>query len=307
MPKMFIERSTQIGVEPSKVFNIVSDFNHWQAWSPWLIMDPTTAVNVRSDSKYYEWKGGRVGEGNMTITNEVENSSVDYDLMFLKPWKSKAKVSFHIEPKDGGSEVRWTMDSSLPFFLFWMKKMTEAFIGMDYERGLNMLKEYVEDGKIKTQLDFKGESQFEGTQYVGIERTCSKEQLGPQMAADLTKISEYLSDKKEMIAGAPFSIYAKWDMVKDQITYTTGIPVSKLMNDLPSGLKSGGIPSTPVYTIEHKGPYMHLGNAWSTLNNMARGKEFKWNKKIYPFEVYLNDPENTAPEELLTAVHFPVK
>ena len=33
-------------------------------------------------------------------------------------------------------ELTWTMDSSLPFFLFWMKKSMEGFIGMDYDPGL---------------------------------------------------------------------------------------------------------------------------------------------------------------------------
>ena len=89
-------------------------------------MEPETKVTVRSDAKYYEWEGDRVGSGNMKIIKEVENATVDYDLMFLKPWKSKAKVSFYLKPEGTSTSVTWTMDSSLPFFLFWMKKMTEA-------------------------------------------------------------------------------------------------------------------------------------------------------------------------------------
>lgn len=307
MPKMSIKRSVHIGAEPSKVFNTISDFNHWQAWSPWLIMEPNAKVTIRSDAKYYEWEGGRVGAGNMKVIKEEENSRVDYDLMFLKPWKSQAKVSFIINPDGDGAEVTWTMDSSLPFFLFWMKKMTEAFVGMDYERGLNMLKEYIESGEISSKLTFEGESQFGGCHYVGISTVCSKEQLGVKMKEDLTSLSDYIKDKQDKISGPPFSIYSKWDMVKDQISYTSGIPVNETLSELPAGIKMGQIPATKVYTVKHTGPYHHLGNAWSTLNNMARGKEFKWNKKIHPFEVYLNDPDDTKAEQLETAVHFPVK
>ena len=109
-----------------------------------------------------------------------------------------------------------------------------------------------------------------------------------------------MADKKDKISGTSFTIYAKWDMANNQITCTTRILVSNIIYDLQSGITSGRIPSSKVYAIEQK----TLGHASSTLNSMVRGKEFKWNKKIYPFEIYLNDPENTALEDLLTAVHF---
>jgi hypothetical protein len=36
----------------------------------------------------------------------------------------------------------------MPWFLFWMISQMEVFIGMDYERGLKMLKEWIETGSI---------------------------------------------------------------------------------------------------------------------------------------------------------------
>lgn len=307
MPKMSIKRSVQVNAPVDKVFNVLNDFNSWTAWSPWLIMDPNAKVTVRDDAKYYEWEGERVGSGNMAITREKENESIDYDLLFLKPWKSKAKVSFYTKANGDQTEVMWTMDSSLPFFMFWMKRMMEAFVGMDYERGLNLLKDYVEHGEIKSKLNFKGETNYAGSQYIGINRTCKKEELGAQMSADFGKLSEYMHDKKDNISGNTFSIYAKWDMVKNLITYTLGIPVKEVPSDLPEGMMSGSIPSTQVYELHHTGSYAHIANAWSTLNNMARGKAFKWNKKIWPWEEYLNDPASTSADELETTVYFPIK
>lgn len=55
----------------------------------------------------------------MMLTEKSE--SYDYlamDLQFLKPWKSFAKVAFHLEESTLGTVVRWTMESRLPFFLF---------------------------------------------------------------------------------------------------------------------------------------------------------------------------------------------
>ncbi|MFT5821723.1 MAG: hypothetical protein ACI8ZM_002977 [Crocinitomix sp.] len=43
------------------------------------------------------------------------------------------------------------------------------------------------------------------------------------------------------------------------------------------------------------------------LHMMQRGKEFKANKKVDPFEVYINNPMNTEPIDLITEVNFPIK
>lgn len=307
MPKINISRSKHIDASPEKIFSILNDFNHWPAWSPWLIMEPETKVTIREDSKYYEWKGSRIGEGNMTITDEVENQSVNYDLMFLTPWKSESKVRFEIKPSDSGCEVTWYMDGSLPFFMFWMKKMMESFVGMDYERGLNLLKEYVEDGAVKSKLEFKGESNYPGTHYVGVKSTCAMDQMGAQMMADFGKLHGYRTSHEGDTFGDVFTIYHKWDMVKRQVSYTTCLGVESPVSNLAAGMIAGEIPATKVYTLRHVGPYEHLGNAWSTLNAMQRGKEFKHVKSVHPFEIYVNDPQKVSSEELITDIHFAVK
>ena len=76
------------------------------------------------------------------------------DLTFLKPWKSQAKVAFYLKEEGASTQVRWTIDSGIPFFLFWMKKQMEIFVGMDYDRGLTMLKDLVETGSSNSTLTF---------------------------------------------------------------------------------------------------------------------------------------------------------
>ena len=46
------------------------------------------------------------------------------------------------------------MNSSLPLFLFWMKEQMQVFVGMDYNRGLLLLKDLVENGKAHSQTRF---------------------------------------------------------------------------------------------------------------------------------------------------------
>ena len=72
MPLIKIVKTKQINAPINKVYDIVSDLAQWQAWSPWLIMDPNTEVNV-VDRKSYSWEGSRTGSGNMQIVNEKQN------------------------------------------------------------------------------------------------------------------------------------------------------------------------------------------------------------------------------------------
>ena len=123
MPKMNIDKSIVIDKPISEVYSTIRDFNKWTAWSPWIITDPEAKVTVAADNNSYEWVGPVTGEGNMKITSEKENERIDIDLTFLKPWKSEAKVWFIFKDEGGSTKVNWGMDSSLPFFLFWMKNM----------------------------------------------------------------------------------------------------------------------------------------------------------------------------------------
>ncbi|XOV67939.1 MAG: SRPBCC family protein [Fluviicola sp.] len=309
MPKMHIERSVLINAPIDKVFKTVNDFHTWTAWSPWLVAEAEAKVNVREDGKYYEWDGDIVGAGEMTIVNEVENQSVDIDLMFLKPWKSKAKVSFLMKEEGDGVRLTWDMDSSLPFFLFWMKKMTEAFVGMDYERGLIMLKDYVEQGKVPHTLTVKGIEDFSGGTYIGVKRDgVAIKDMSAAMSEDYTKLMSYVmenhADKK---AGDAFSIYHKWEMVKGLASYTACVPVNEVPSDLPSDFVSGSVPATKVHVIHGKGPYRFTGNIWSAQMMRQRGKKFKANKGVDPIERYLNSPMDTAENDLETEVLFAVK
>jgi len=307
MPKMHITRSKQINAPIQKVYDIIADLGQWQKWSPWLIMDKQASVNVRDDKKYYSWEGKRVGAGEMTVSSENNKDNVQYDLTFLKPWKSKAKVGMQLKEKDGGTEVTWLMDSSLPWFMFWMKKSMEAFVGHDYERGLNLLKDYAQDGKVHSQINHLGISEYPGCDYVAYKRSCSMDEMPKKMEADFTKLMTWAHHEKHVRAQDAFCIYHKFDMVKKVVEYTAGVPYDLLPEEQPEGTFNSVMPKTKIYSVEHVGPYEHLGNAWSTLYTMHRNKEFKPVKAIHPFETYGNSPKDTAPKDLITRIHFAVK
>lgn len=304
---MHISRSIEIAKPAEEVYKYLNDFHHWATWSPWIIQEPDCKIHVDEDGKFQSWDGKRIGSGEIRITDESENEYINYDLRFLKPWKSKSKTRFELKSIGDITEVTWIMNGSLPFFMFWMKKMMEAFVGMDYQRGLTMLKDLIEDGQVHSKINMNGESQFSGKKYVAIRTNCTMTELGPNMKEDFEKLGDFFTENKSSGCGEAFSIYHKWDVVSGRASYTSGMFVDQVPDQLPSGFIKGEIPATKIFTIGHTGPYTHLGNAWTTLYTMARNKEIRQNKKIDPFETYKNSPNEVPENELVTEVHIPVK
>jgi effector-binding domain-containing protein len=309
VPKFVVEKSVTIEAPLEKVRSILADFTQWPAWSPWLVMEPEAKVTFGDTSNSYAWDGERIGTGNMTLLSEEPSNDghcLHYQLNFLKPWTSSANVNFMLSQQNDSTKVVWTMHSSLPFFMFFMKKMMVAWVGMDYQRGLNMLKEYVELGKINSHLKFEGESKFEALTYIGINRTCATQDIGQSMEADFTQLEHFMATHSGVEKGTAFSIYHKWELVKGRAQYTAAIPVKSIPDDLDDNMIVGEIPETRVYTLHHKGDYQHLGNAWSTLYAMERNKEIVCKKGIHPFEIYINSPKEVESSALITEIKFPI-
>ena len=217
MPALKVQKSIHINAPREQVYNLVRDFHSWPKWSPWLIAEPKCTLTFPEDGKSYSWDGQIIGSGNIAITKENSLSSIDYDLRFLKPWKSQADVRFLFTEKDGGTEVSWVMDSSLPWFMFWMTTMMTGLLGMDYERGLKMLKDLVETDTVPSQLDFPGQHGFCAQHYIGIKTTCSIDETEKHMDSDFEKLKTWLRESNAQPSGKPFSIYHTWNF-KDRTT-----------------------------------------------------------------------------------------
>lgn len=306
MPKTHISRSKIINAPAERVFKAVGNLDEWEAWSPWMMMEPEATVTVAADGQSYSWQGERVGEGSMAITDSVDNQSARYDLTFLKPFKSKAKVGMDLEAVEGGTKITWSMDSQLPFFLFFMKGMMEAYVGMDYERGLNNLKDYVEDGEVHSKLNFVGDNDYAGCNYVGIKRATTISEMPEFMKSDCERLASW-GVENGLNPAEMLCIYHDYNPIKNSCAYTAALPYLEKPKTIPEGFVEGTQAPTKLHTVEHIGPYAHLGNAWSTMYNMVQSKSIKPNKKYHPFETYGNSPQDTDPNDLITRVNFAVK
>ena len=76
---------------------------------------------------------------------------------------------------------------------------------------------------------------------------------------------------------------------------------------LPAGLTEIRIPSGRYARATHKGPYEGLGDAWARLmGEWVPSSGHRFGDGI-SYEVYRNNPTNTAPQELLTDLYIPLR
>jgi len=309
-----LERSIVINKPADLVYESLGDFNQWGKWSPWIIQEPECPVTVTGDAlalgHHQAWNGKRIGSGYMDLIECKENQYLAYDLVFVSPWKSQSKTQFKLEavtPGEGhehATKVTWLMQGTLPIFLFFMKKMMSVFVGRDYERGLKMLKEWLEDNRVSSSVDINGITEKEGYYYIGIEANCDTDEIPKVMKPTY----EDLMGRDLPQPDAYMTINLYFNPVKKKCAMIAAFAYKQKPDvKLPVDMVAGVVPDHKALEVVHNGSYKHLANGWVTLMNYMRFKKIKADKKIKEYEVYLNSPEDTAEQDLKTAIYAPVK
>jgi len=309
MPTYHVQRSIIIEKPIEIVRDILRDFKQWPRWSPWLIMEPDAALTY-SDRQgqvgaTYGWSGVLVGAGSMELM-AVKDHTLKMQLMFVKPFKSQAAVTFKLEDLEDKTQVVWSMDGHLPFFMFWMTNKMKTFIGMDYERGLQMLKEYLETGAVASYVHIEGMMSMPEQSYIGIPRTCAIKELGEVMKKDFETLYSFMEQNNISMERIPFSIYNTFDIFNGVTSYIACIPFDEEL-PIDTAWIRGKIPGSKALKTMHKGRYLHLGNGWMTAITFAHMKKMKMKKVPVGYEFYPNKPYDTPEEERITEIYLPLK
>ena len=282
---MYVSRSIRIDAPAERVFSKVRHFKSWPKWSPWLLADPDCSPEIHRDR--YSWAGRISGVGGMAVRSEKQNESIDYDLVFEKPFRSQAKVGMIFVEENGRTKLTWTMALKLPIFLFWMRKSMESAMAMDYDRGLLMLKSLIETGGIPSRLSFEGSEEFPGLSGVGLRRNCRIDEMTGRMEGDLAKVRERYP------AGVGYCVYDRWDPVKGAVSYRIGVCREELPDGIADDFEVIPIPAGRVYVVKHTGPYRFLGNGWAAGMMRGRSRQFRHARMFPPFEIYeVEDEKN---------------
>ena len=149
-----VERTILINAQPADVFALISDFNAWDAWSPWAKLDPNADMVIQGSGvgQTMTWssENPQVGHGSQEIVTMESPSLLKTHLDFGD--QGVADAAFQLIPENGDTQVIWSLDTDMregvplvmqpisTYFGFLMDSM----IGKDYETGLQDLKDTVE-------------------------------------------------------------------------------------------------------------------------------------------------------------------
>lgn len=148
-----VERHVRIDAPPAEVYAVVSDFSHFNAWSPWHAMDPDATYTMSGTpgtvGSRMTWASDKpeVGAGSQTVTALTPPQRVEVALDFGE--QGAAESYYRLTPADGGTDLTWGFDVDLggnPYMHYFALVM-DSMLGPDYERGLEELKRYIEGGK----------------------------------------------------------------------------------------------------------------------------------------------------------------
>ncbi|WP_051479551.1 SRPBCC family protein [Catenovulum agarivorans] len=309
------EKSITINQPVNQVFNYIADFANWDCWSPWLIQEPDCPITRTAEpatvGHAQAWNGKQIGKGEIKISALQQDKSIDYDLTFYAPWKSQSKTQFKLtesttETGEQACHVVWSMQGSLPIFMFFWKKLMSALVGSDYERGLKMLKEQLETGTVNSKVTVDGVKQNKAFYSYGYRVAGSTETVSADVGPVFQKLCSAGFPEPDLV----ITQVEKFDFVSKQSQLIVAMAYhTKPTFEFPADVVESFVPEHKALAVTHIGSYANLANGWATLMGYLQNREnkLKANKKIPEYEVYLNSPEQVSESELKTVIYAPVK
>ena len=146
-----VARTATIAAPAEVVFAQVNELKKWEAWSPWVKIDPAMKQTYEGPASgtgaISRWAGNnQVGEGSMTITESRPNELIRFNLEFIKPMAGTSTSEFSFKPEGNQTTVTWSMSGRNNFSAkaMCMFMNMDKMVGGDFERGLAQMKSVAE-------------------------------------------------------------------------------------------------------------------------------------------------------------------
>jgi len=115
---------------------------------------------------------------------------------------------------------------------------------------------------------------------------------------------QYLNSIGVRVADPAYAYAAYYNMDMEDLDVEVGFPVDGQVEG--SGkIMAGEIPAGRFATVVHTGPYEEMEPTYERLNAWIRQNQHEPAGVVY--EMYLNGPDDTLPNELQTRILMPLK
>lgn len=149
---MATNKTVVINKPKEEVFNYIKQLKNQDNYSVWGKMDPNMKKEYRgtdaTEGFVAAWEGNKdVGKGEQQIVKISEGERIDFDLHFIEPMESNAKVYMATETvSPTQTKVTWAFDSKMayPFNIMGLFVNMGEMVGKDFQTGLDNLKAILE-------------------------------------------------------------------------------------------------------------------------------------------------------------------
>ncbi|MGD1908463.1 MAG: SRPBCC family protein [Leptolyngbyaceae cyanobacterium] len=156
--QVHVERGITIDASTEQVYDLVSNFQNWEGWSPWANLDPDAEMTITGSGlgQTMTWasEDPQVGQGSQAIVDLEPPYRIKTHLDFGA--QGMADAAFDLTPTDEGTHVVWSLDTDMregvPFLQqpisTYFGFLMDGMVGTDYETGLQNLKALAESGNV---------------------------------------------------------------------------------------------------------------------------------------------------------------
>ncbi len=308
-----VSRTIEINAPAAQVFEIVNDFHHQEAWSPWEKMDPAMTKSFEGSESgvgaVYKWSGNdSVGTGSMKILESTPNSYILCDLNFTAPWESSSTIEWNFTEENGVTRAEWINTGSMPGFMFWMgDEDMEEMMGPTFEQGLGDLKTYSEErsSEISSLPVDVLKTNVSSMNYYFVEREVQFSELNEELYSQAyDEVFSYLGEDAADVKEPVFAVFHEWDEENEKTRFEIAVAVD---SDKPGNenVKKGTTYSGQVVMRIHEGSYEGVEAVHEELYGYLAENNLQFNGS--PWESYVVGPGDEADStKWITEVYYPV-
>lgn len=134
-----------------------------------------------------------------------------------------------------------------------------------------------------------------------VSSRASRRTIGERMGEAFGRLRDHVQSSGTQVTGPPFSIYP--ETPGEDFAFQVGLPVAP-GTAAGEGVDVQELPGGEAAVLTYAGPYEGLAEQWQRLMSwiQAGGRA----PSAPPREIYLDEPDQAAPEDLLTQLVVPL-
>ncbi|PHR48872.1 MAG: hypothetical protein COA32_05255 [Fluviicola sp.] len=293
-----LKRTIVVDAGKDKVKAYMANFENFQDWSPWAEMDEDMEIEITgaagSVGSKYEWEGNEdVGKGTMTIT-DVSEDTVKIHLIFKEPFESESPTYYAFKDVNGKTEVTWYMEGEMayPWNIMSLFFSMEETVGEDFEKGLDKLKNSVEELAEKPVVEESPSNiqtvEVPTRKFIGKRDVVQFENMQSFYSDNYGAINSFVAENSMELDGRPSGIYFVWEPEKGQADMAAVMPVKGLSKDFNEfeTFELGG----KALKIVHMGSYDDLAEPHNAIESYVKENDLSLEGPA--LEEYISDPGN---------------